>query len=138
MTPMATTTAIATMTTTPAIARIATLLNHTQYSTEKTPDKIMPVQANTNAFGKRIALHLCNGLIFCIYWADTNLDKDYLSISISEDGHCVIQKQAKPIPKDATELIKKFSWSSDSTHYVVRLLDTEVKNVKKALEKDEK
>eukprot|EP00957_Ditylum_brightwellii_P122034 9306840-Ditylum_brightwellii.AAC.1 len=79
----------------------------------------MPVQAKTNAF-------------------DTYLDKNYLSISISEDGHCVIQKQAKLIPRDATELIKKFACSCDSDHYVVRFLDTAVKNVKKALEKDEK
>eukprot|EP00957_Ditylum_brightwellii_P197450 15044017-Ditylum_brightwellii.AAC.1 len=88
-----------------------TFESHTQYSTEKTPDKVMPVQANANTSGKRIALHLCNGLIFFIFWTDDNLDKDYLSISTSEDGHHVIQKQAQPITKDATELIKKFAWS---------------------------
>eukprot|EP00957_Ditylum_brightwellii_P131425 10023662-Ditylum_brightwellii.AAC.1 len=85
----------------------------------------MPVQANSNAFGKKIVCPLGDGLIFCVFWTDANLDENYLKISISDDGYRVVQKQAKPVPENAADLIKKFVWSRQPNHFVVRCFDAE-------------
>jgi hypothetical protein len=108
-------------------------------TTTTTSTKLLSRNTMTvNDFGKRIVVPLPNGLIFCIVWTNVKLDPSTLQIKVAKDGYSVIQRIAKPIPFDASELLEEYNWGMDSHHFVVQALEDATKKMKKAVNETNK
>eukprot|EP00957_Ditylum_brightwellii_P056450 4278545-Ditylum_brightwellii.AAC.1 len=94
--------------------------------------------ADSNEFGDYIVIESSEELYFCVVWTNANLDPWYLQVHVGKSGGSVIMKQAKPIPDDPSELLREYSWGDNSTHFVAREFNEEVRRMKRELLKSNK
>jgi hypothetical protein len=85
----------------------------------------------SNELGKKIVCYLHGGLVFCLFWIDSILDKNVMEIKVTDDGEGIVKRSKKPTPQNGAALLNSlYGWAKESSNFVVKQLDDEVERLK--------